>query len=1098
MANLNCNSCNRKISSQCKYLRCTICSHVFHLTCLPLFSKDDYVLLNNPESHWSCIRCNSTIFPFNDNDDTDFTNIIRESKCSYSFSTTELEQYLFSPFEFENIETDDILNEIDPDSNFYNANSNGTLKQSKYYTIGSLNKTIDDSKINNVNLSIVHTNIRSSRKNLTNFTNLLSACNLEFNFIGLSETWLNALNADTQHIPDYTHIYETRTNKTGGGVSLYMKKHIQFNRRTDLQSPDPDFETVFVEVDKESINTEANVIMGVIYRSPGSDLKKFNLYINDILLQIKNESKLSYLMGDYNINLLNYQTHSLTNQFVDTFFAYSFSPLITNPTRVTEKSATLIDNIFTNHIQETNCVKGILYADITDHFPVFFIDSSSTSKNKPDYFYKRCYSEKNFQKFKESIISSDLDCIYSNSDAQVSMTLLHQLLCKSHNTAFPLKRFKNGYKNKKPWLTDALKMSIIRKNELYVKLKRHFSTDQDLFYKRYKSQLAKLLRTAERDYYLNKLQSEQGNIKKTWGILKEVINNKRKMLSQNKFSNNGVNITDGYEIATKFNEFFVNIGPDLASKIDDTGTNPITFLKGTFDNSMFLTPCSDIEVTEIINSLKLSTPGYDQITAKVLKVAQDIVSPLLSHVINNSLSSGIFPKELKIANVIPLYKAGDSSRFTNYRPVSLLSTVSKVFEKIFYKRLLEFLRKYNILYNLQFGFREGHSTQMALFVLLDKIIHALENNEFAVGVFLDFSKAFDTVDHNILLKKLNYYGIRGTPLAWINSYLSGRQQFTTYNGIQSDYKDIACGVPQGSILGPLLFLVYVNDLAFVSEKLYTIMFADDTNMFLTGESINELVNVLNIELQSIVVWLKANKLSLNIDKTHFMLFQPRRKSIATCNDVILDSHTISRVRDCKFLGVILDEKLSWKNHVFHIKNKVSKGIGILYKARANLNEKHMITLYHSLIYPYFNYCNSIWSYATKEVLNPLIIIQKFAVRCICYLKRRESTAPYFAKLNILKLNEIKLYNASLFMYNFYHGKVPAILSSFFQYNRSVHSYNTRQQPQFHVPRPKTNLSKNFIKYFGVNIWNSIYCKLNVNVKPSTFKKQLKIHLTKDY
>ena len=267
------------------------------------------------------------------------------------------------------------------------------------------------------------------------------------------------------------------------------------------------------------------------------------------------------------------------------------------------------------------------------------------------------------------------------------------------------------------------------------------------------------------------------------------------------------------------------------------GHSPIEYMGQPLVNSIFLSEVTIVEISLILGSLKDGAAGYDEISASLLKlISQFLVEPLV-YLCNQSLQEGIFPTELKIANVIPLYKSDDSFVFNNYRPVSLLCVLSKVFEKVMYNRLLEFLESYKILTNSQFGFRKLHSTFMALMTLMDRLITSLENDEHVIGIFLDFSKAFDTVHHVILLNKLSHYGIRGCALKWFESYLSNRKQYVTYNGISSFTKTVKCGVPQGSILGPLLFLIYINDLCYVCKHTFPILFADDTNLFSSGKKL---------------------------------------------------------------------------------------------------------------------------------------------------------------------------------------------------------------------------------------------------------------------
>ena len=305
----------------------------------------------------------------------------------------------------------------------------------------------------------------------------------------------------------------------------------------------------------------------------------------------------------------------------------------------------------------------------------------------------------------------------------------------------------------------------------------------------------------------------------------------------------------------------INVGPSLANKIPQVSVSPLHYMGPATTYSMYLYMVTEEEIRKIIMSLKCGAAGYDELNATVLKMVSSNVSIPICHMCNLSLSQGTFPEELKLANVIPLYKSDDPCEFNHYRPVSLLSVFSKVFERVMYNRLNSYLDTYNILFHNQFGFRKKHSSYMALMILMDKLIKSLENGEYVVGVFLDFSKAFDTVNHEILLSKLDHYGIRGPALEWFRSYLEDRKQFVTYNDVSSSTGVIKCGVPQGSILGPLLFLIYINDLDCVCKHTTAILFADDTNLFISSKDISQIQASLNAELAQLSLWLKDSKSS---------------------------------------------------------------------------------------------------------------------------------------------------------------------------------------------------------------------------------------------
>ena len=336
-------------------------------------------------------------------------------------------------------------------------------------------------------------------------------------------------------------------------------------------------------------------------------------------------------------------------------------------------------------------------------------------------------------------------------------------------------------------------------------------------------------------------------------------------------------ITDPKAISDGFNNYFVNIGPSL-SKIPNNNISHRRFLPENLNFSLFLEPTDETEIKNIINKLKEGAPGRDGISSKNIKLIKDSISYPLANMVNLSFEQGVFPDELKIAVITPLYKAKDPMFFNNYRPISLLSVFSKIFERLMYNRILNFINRHKLFNKFQLGFRNNHSTFMALIILMENLVKALDNGKCALGIFLDFQKAFDTVDHSILLDKLHCYGIRGIANQWFFSYLSNRQQLVVYNGFESELKVINCGVPQGSILGPLLFLLYINDLTNVSSLFMPMLFADDTNLFCTGTDLKEIMRLVNEEISKIYAWVNANKLSLNIDKTNFMLFTPKNFS----------------------------------------------------------------------------------------------------------------------------------------------------------------------------------------------------------------------------
>ena len=424
----------------------------------------------------------------------------------------------------------------------------------------------------------------------------------------------------------------------------------------------------------------------------------------------------------------------------------------------------------------------------------------------------------------------------------------------------------------------------------------------------------------------------------------------------------------------------------------------------------------------------------------------------------------------------------------NCRPVSVLPFFSKIFEKVMYNRVSDFITKHKILYELQFGFRKEHSTAMALTVLNDKISSSLDNGDHVLGVFLDFSKAFDCVNHKILLTKLECYGIRGIALQWFRSYLTNRKQYVVYNNINSNLRDITCGVPQGSILGPLLFLLYINDITNASTKLFPILYADDSNVFLSGKDITKLVDTMNEELIKLVKWVEINKLSLNIPKTQCMVFSLNNVIIE--GKVVVKGNPVCVVKSTKFLGVLIDSKLEWKQHINYIKGKIAKALGILCKARRLLNTSTLRTVYYSFLFPYLCYCIEVWGAARKKHISPLIVQHKRAIRMISFAGYREHSLPLFRKLNLLTLKELYMQRVGLFMFKYYHHKLPPAFLNMFQTNNSFHNYTTRSGHCLSVPRSRITCFNQSIRVKGVIIWNDIIKNVQINTSLMVYKQAL--------
>ena len=445
--------------------------------------------------------------------------------------------------------------------------------------------------------------------------------------------------------------------------------------------------------------------------------------------------------------------------------------------------------------------------------------------------------------------------------------------------------------------------------------------------------------------------------------------NKTNRMLPKEFNGNspGEKITDPNTIANRFNDYFVNIGPGLAKKLPNSKTTFDKYLTNSCKNSFFINPITKYELENEINNLNAKkSPGYDGISSQVIKAIATEISEPLSHIFNLTFLSGTIPDGLKIALVTPIFKANENNEFKNYRPISVLTSFSKLLEKLMYKRLINHIEKNNILTQHQYGFRENRSTELAIIELVDRVTKAIDRGEYTIGIFLDLSKAFDTIDHRILIKKLDHYGIRGITQLWFQDYLKNRKQIVKYNQIKSKEMVIKSGVPQGSILGPILFLLYINDIENCSKLISFILFADDTNIFYSNKCLKTLSNIIQTEIDKVAEWLNVNKLSLNTTKTKIILFRSPNKKPSQTIKININGKNIEQVKSTTFLGIIIDECLTWKDHIAKVAKKIIRAAGIIAKIRHFINRNTLKLIYYALVYPYLIYGNLTWGNTYKS------------------------------------------------------------------------------------------------------------------------------------
>ena len=1090
-----CSCCSKKILQKV-ILSCQLCNTSYHKKCVN-FSKREYINCSKQKSRFVCNFCLES-FPFFSLSDIDFKVVNFGLNYDFTIDTTPFpslsEQKFFESCNNINVPLD---NEDHPVS-----------INSRYYDIDEFSKL--DFKEND--FGILHLNIASLNKHMNDLQNFLSFFDYKFDIIGLSEHKISFNSPSNYNLKGYNFCYNPTTS-THGGTGFFISNKLSYIKRDELSIfCAGQLESTFIEIKQDK---GKNIMCGCIYRHPNMSLNDFNEnYLTPLLNKIGKEKKNCILMGDFNVNLLDYGKKATVSNFQDLLSSYMFTPFILQPTRITESSQTLIDNIFLNTL-EYDSISGNITSKISDHLLQFLIlKSKKFLKVSSNYHnvYHRDYTFFNKDEFEKDLQGIRWNEIMDSGDASASFDYFLSNLNKLLDEHAPLKKLSRrefSFKSK-PWISKDIQKLMIKRDRIYklyckekrnnkkAKLHQDFSSIRNL--------VVHKIRNSKEKYCLNFFNNNMSNIKKTWDGIKMLITLKTKCTESPKLiMNDNKHVSNPYDIASIFNDFFVNIGPSIANKIPYSKFNYKNFLPARSIDSVYLYPTNEEEISKIIAKFDTNkSTGPSSIPLKILKEFSHILSKPISSLINASMIEGVFPSALKIANVVPVFKKGDSTLCTNYRPISLLSIFSKLYEKCMYKRLYTFLEKKQLIYEKQFGFRQGYSTNHALISLIETIKNYVDNDNFVCGIFIDLQKAFDTVNHEILLDKLLYYGVRGEANKWIKSFLSERKQQVIINGINSSSQTTSCGVPQGSTLGPLLFLIYINDLHQVFKKCIVHHFADDTNLIFPSKKIGTIESVVNYELKMLVEWLKANKLSLNESKTEMIIFHSPFKQVPSNFSIKINNFKLVKQQNVGYLGVRIDEVLSWNKQIDIISTKLCNVNAIISKLRYFAPIKVLLSLYYSLFYSCILYGCLVWQFSSQTNLNRLIKLQKKCLRLLTFSPYDAHTNPLFSNLKILKIEDIFKYQTLKLLHEYSSSKLPQALMKLFKPVKDTHQRETRSNTKnlLYVPSINTvRFGVNSISYNGPKLWNDHIksCKELLTVKtPDSLKKYLKSFFLQSY
>ena len=966
-----------------------------------------------------------------------------------------------------------------------------------------LNKTIDNQQSD---LAAIHLNIRGLNSKIGELMHLIDnslKCQSP-EIIMLCETWLKS-NSPRPMIPGYMLERHDRKRKQGGGTGILISSRCKYKRRQDLEETDcAALESCFIELEAN----KKNIIFGSIYRPPNSPPNEFLELFNALTRKLQTENPQSELVIglDHNLDLLKHGNHKPTRLFVEQLYDIGLVPLITKPTRISHSSATLIDNILVSYKLADNSNQGIICDNISDHLPCYaLLHDIYPTKKEDTYITTRDLREVNLTALKNKLNEGVL-LPNPTHGVDEQFNHFHETLEYYIESFIPIVSRKINPKDirREKWVCPGLLRSIKKCKRMY---KKHITNKNNikLFdkYKHYNQTLQKTKRYAKKAHYLDQCRQHKSNSKKLWQTINHVIrktNNKSEVIEKLKIDN----ITEhrGEVIAEELAKYFSTVGKVFANKIGPSVKSERDYLNSipVSTKSIFLAPVTTTEINRIItNMMPKTSSGIDEINNKLLKEIKSVVLVPLEQIFNLSLERGVFPERMKIAKVVPLHKGKSKEHANNYRPISLLLTISKVLEKVVYSRVYEFLTNTGQLYVSQYGFRKKHACEHAVGELVSAIVKGFEEGKQTAGVFLDLSKAFDTLNHSSVLLKLERYGLRGPCLRWFESYLTNRRMLVSCRtndsseASTSETHKVEFGAPQGSCLGPLLFVIYCNDLQLHLLYLNCIQFADDTTLYITHVNLNYINFALNHDLEILQDWFRANKLTLNVGKSVCILFNKKADRDRELH-IKINDELIPQVEFTKFLGMWIDQSLNWREHASRLILKLTRNTHLLRMGKHILSPHAQKILYHAQISSNILYGLSIWGSMTTQC--DLNKIQTAQSKCVSLINCRKTTAQNYKDAKILKIHtQIELEMCKLW-HKHYLGELPTKLSAEMAHNHQrealvkTHKYDTRNKHLHNVVLARCkHYSSSFLVRGNVDYSKHKDCMTEITI--SNFSKKLK-------
>lgn len=896
----------------------------------------------------------------------------------------------------------------------------------------------------------MHLNIQCIRNKINEFEIFLK--DHPYDFLLINEHWCTEDEIDYIGIYNYNLISKfCRITTSHGGVAIYALRNYSCTVLEQINKMSADIHCEITAIEYQ------NIRIMTVYRSPNGN---FDIFLEKLYLVLElliKDNKVIFVSGDFNVHfhkINNQQTKMLMNifnsfGFSKTYFGYS-------------RNSHCLDNIFTN-INKNNLHVQSMDTRLSDHLGIH-LESNINFKTPLKRINYRPITEQGLPILNTYLENVNWDFIdETDTDVDKKFEMFIMIITDAIENIFPLKSrmINNNNKPKINWFNDDLRQMRDLLHFLFDFYKRNPTEHNKCIYNNYRTMYRCEINNAKTIYHEKFILNHSNPQQAIWKII-------------NSQKNNHKNLTDKIS-ANEFNDYFVNIPEDILKEMPPCNVAYSHFLENRMEPNQFkFKKVTERDVSEAINSLKnkISKDAYDLNTNIVKSIKHAILKPL-TNLINICITVSIFPNCLKISKVVPVYKKNNIDDPTNHRPISVIPYFAKIYELILKIQLLDYFETRNLFNSSQYGFRNKLSTTLAIDKLTTLINSGFEDGQYVSSQFLDLTKAFDCVSHNILISKLNYYGFTTDSIALLKSYLCNRHQYVNYNSSKSKLATVKHGIPQGSIMGPILFLIYVNDLPNSVRGIQTILFADDTNLTDTNSNLDDLLSEVANTQSNIQNWFLANRLNLNTSKTEIMIF-----SLRNMEDLINPVST-------KFLGVYLDSRLLWDEHTSYVCKKISKNIYLLRNIVGRVSESALVAAYHGLIHSIISYAILVWGHATSSA--NVFSLQRRAVRVISGIKYREDCRDQFKKLNILTVPCTYIFQCLLYIKNNLNKYIA---------RNEIHSHETRYSNNIHQHFLRLNKTRDGTGYYGIIFYNALppgVKLLNLNAFKLRIKRYLVIN-----